>query len=135
VPYAIRNVLLYFFLLFLLRVFLRHEWAAALAFATGFGLLSALSNDDDRWLSAVLTFLYFGSGAFVVLRWGLLAFAVAAFMTELLMDVPATLDSSAWFFGNMLLLMAIAAGLAGGALYASVTPIRPSVRKLDVKYQ
>ena len=135
VPYAIRNVLLYFFLLFLLRVFLRHEWAAALAFATGFGLLSALSNDDDRWLSAVLTFLYFGSGAFVVLRWGLLAFAVAAFMTELLMDVPATLDSSAWFFGNMLLLMAIAAGLAGWALYASVTPIRPSVRKLDVKYQ
>jgi len=85
VPYAIRNVLFYFFLLFLLRVFLRREWAAALAFATGFGLLSALSNDDDRWLSAALTFLYFGSGAFVVLRWGLLAFAVAAallFCTE-----------------------------------------------------
>jgi serine/threonine-protein kinase len=135
VPYAIRNVLFYFFLLFLLRVFLRREWAAALAFAASFGLLSALSNDDDRWLSAGLTLLYFGSGAFVVLRWGLLAFAVAAFMTELLMDVPATLDSSAWFFGNMLLLMAIAAGLAAWALYASVTRARPSVRKLDVRYQ
>ena len=135
VPYAIRNVLLYFFLLFVLRVFLHSEWAAALAFAAGFGLLTAVSNNEDRWLSAALTFLYFGSGAFVVLRWGLLAFAVALFMTELLMDVPATLDSSAWFFGNMLLLMAIAVGLAGWALYTSVARVRQPVRKLDAEYR
>ncbi len=135
VPYAIRNVLLYFFLLFLLRVFLHSEWAAALAFAAGFGLLSAVSNNEDRWLSAALTFLYFGSGAFVVLRFGLLAFVVALFMSELLMDVPATLDSSAWFFGNMLLLMAIAVGLAAWALYISVSPVHSPARKLDPGYR
>ena len=135
VPYAIRNVLLYFFLLFLLRLFLHREWAAALAFAAGFGLLSGITNSDDRWLSAALTFLYFGSGAFVVLRWGLLAFAVAAFMSDLLMDVPATLDSSAWFFGNMLLLMVIAVGLAAWALYTSVARVRLPSRKLEPEYR
>jgi serine/threonine-protein kinase len=134
-PYAIRNVLLYFFLLFLLRVFLRSEWAAALGFAASFGLLSAVSNSDDRWQSAALTFLYFGSGAFVVLRWGLLAFAVAMLMTELLMDVPATLDSAAWFFGNMLLLIAIAVGLAAWALYTSVPRVQSLTRKMDPQYR
>ena len=38
-PYAIRNVLLYFFLLFVLRVVLRGQWRAALGFAAIFMVL------------------------------------------------------------------------------------------------
>jgi len=120
VPSAMRNVLLYFFLLFVLRVFLRSQWAAAVAFATFFAVLSALGNDDEPWTNAVMGFLYFGSGAFVVLRWGLLAYAVGVFVTELLMKLPATLDTSAWYFGNMALLVAIALGLASWGLYAAL---------------
>src|SRR4029077_2278940 len=41
-PYAIGNVLLYFFLLFVLRVVLRSQWRAALGFAAIFMVLNAL---------------------------------------------------------------------------------------------
>jgi serine/threonine protein kinase len=118
-PYAIRNVLLYFFLLFVLRVLLRNQWAAALAFVGMFTLLNALSNDSP-WLGALMGFAYFGTGAIVVLRWGLLSFAVAHFVTALLVNLTATLDTSAWYFGSMLLLVAIPVVLAGWGLYTSL---------------
>jgi hypothetical protein len=117
--YAIRNVFLFFFLLFLLRVLLRSEWPAALAYASVFGLLSALGNEHP-WIGGLMGFLYFGSGAFALLRWGLLSFAVGTFVSSLLMNAPATMDSSAWYFGNMLLLIAITVGLASWGFYTSV---------------
>ena len=66
-------------------------------------------------------FLYFGSGAFAMLRWGLLTFAVGTFVSTLLMSAPATLDGSAWYFGNMLLLLAIVVALASWGLYTSIS--------------
>ncbi len=120
IPYAIRNVLLYFFLLFVLRVLLRNQWAAAIAFVGLFTLLSALGEEDTPWLGALMGFLYFGTGAIVVLRWGLLSYAVAHFVTAALVSVPATLDTSAWYFGNMLLLIAIIVALAAWAFYTSL---------------
>ena len=117
--YAIRNVLLFFFLLFLLRVLLRSQWPAALAYAAIFGLLSALGNEHP-WIGGLMGFLYFGSGAFAMLRWGLLSFAVGTFVSALLMNAPATVDMSAWYFGHMLLLIAIALGLASWGFYTSV---------------
>ena len=42
--------------------------------------------------------LYFGTAAFVIVRFGgLLAFVVGAFVSSLLFDVVLTLDSSAWY--------------------------------------
>ena len=120
VPYAMRNVLLYFFLLFLLRVVLRRQWAAAAAFAGLFALLGALGNDGHPWVNAAVGLVYFGTGAVVVLRWGLLSYAVGIFVSELLLKLPATLDSSAWYFGNMLTIVAIAVALASWGLYTAV---------------
>jgi serine/threonine-protein kinase len=126
VPYAIRNVFLYFFLLFLLRVVLRRQWAAAVAFAGLFALLGALGNDGNPWVDAAVGFAYFGSGAVVVLRWGFLSYAVGIFISELLIKMPATLDSSAWYFGNMLTLLAIAVGVASWGVYTVVPRSVPS---------
>jgi hypothetical protein len=120
VPYAMRNVFLYFFLLFALRVTLRRQWPAAAAFAGLFALLSILGDDEHPMLDAVIAFLYFGSGAVAVLRWGLLSYAVGIFVSELLLKLPATLDSSAWYFGNMLTIVAVATALAAWGLYTVV---------------
>jgi hypothetical protein len=134
VPYAIRNVLFYFFLLFLLRVLLRNQWAAVVAFGGFFALLSALGSDEGPWIGALVGFLYFGTGAFAVLRWGLVSYAVGVFVTEMLINLPATLDTSAWYFGNMMLLVAITVGLTAWALYTSVTPPqRAGARITDVR--
>lgn len=119
-PYAMRNVLLFFFLLFVLRVLLRNQWVAALAFAGIFSVLGALGNEDRPWLDAMLSFLYFGTGAVVVLRWGLLSYAVAHFVSSILMNIPATLDTSVWYFGNMLLLVGLVVGLTLWGFYTSL---------------
>jgi hypothetical protein len=66
-PYAIRNVLLYFLMLFVLKVFLRRQWPAAIAFTVFFTILNGLRN-DPHWTNAVVGLLYYGAGAFVIVR-------------------------------------------------------------------
>jgi hypothetical protein len=85
-----------------------------------FALLDAAGDDDHRWIGALVTFLYFGSGAVAVLRWGLLSYAVAVFVSGLLMDLPATLDTSAWYLGNMAVPVLITVALASWALHTSM---------------
>jgi serine/threonine protein kinase len=117
--YAIRNVLLYFFVLFVLRMLLRRQWAAIVAFTAFFTLLNALGN-ERVWLGGVIGLLYFGTAAFVIVRFGgLLAFVVGAFVSTLLFDVVLTLDSSAWYLGSNVLVLAVVAVLAGWAFYTA----------------
>jgi hypothetical protein len=118
-PYAVRNVLLYFFVLFVLRVLFRNEWAAAIAFTAFWAILTALGS-DPVWAGALAGVLFYGTAAFVISRWGLLSFAIGTFVNSLLFDVPATLDASAWYFGNVMLLIAIVVGLALWGFYTSV---------------
>jgi hypothetical protein len=117
--YAIRNVLMYFFILFALRMLLRSQWAAIIAFTAFFTVLNALGN-DRVWLGGVIGLLYFGTAAFVIVRFGgLLAFVVGAFVSSLLFDVVITLDSSAWYFGSNILVLAVVAALAICAFYTA----------------
>jgi hypothetical protein len=117
--YAIRNVLMYFFILFILRMLLRSQWAAVIAFTALFTLFNALGN-DRAWLGGLLGVLYFGTVAFVIVRFGgLLAFVVGAFVSSLLFDAVITLDSSAWYFGNTVFVLAVIASLAVWAFYTA----------------
>jgi uncharacterized membrane protein YcfT len=89
-------------------------------------VLGALDDDGTPWVNAVVALAYFGSGAVVVLRWGLLSYAVGVFISELLLKIPATLDSSAWYFGSMLTIVAVAVALASWGLYTVVPRSAPS---------
>ena len=120
VPYAVRNAFFYFFLLFLLRVVLRRQWIAAVAFVGCSPFWALLAMTGSPWVNAAVSLLYFGSGAVAVLRWGLLSYAVGIFISELLLKLPATLDSSAWYFGNMLTIVAVAVALASWGFYTAV---------------
>jgi hypothetical protein len=53
-------------------------------------------------------------------RWGLLSYAVAHFFSTLLIDLPATTDASAWYFGDVLLLLGVAVGLVAWGFYTSL---------------
>jgi serine/threonine-protein kinase len=117
--YAIRNVLLYFFVLFVLRMTLRRQWAAILAFMAFFTLLNALGN-ERALLGGVIGAIYFGSAAFVIVRFGgLLAFVVGNFVQSLLFDVIPTLDSSAWYTGSNVFILAVVVGLTIWAFYTA----------------
>jgi hypothetical protein len=117
--YAIRNVLFYFFVLFVLRIMLRSQWVAMIGFTAFFTLLNALGN-DRAWLGALIGLLYFGTAALVIVRFGgLLAFGVSAFVSALLFDVILTLDSSAWYSGNTVFVVAVVVALAVWAFYTA----------------
>ena len=117
--YAVRSALFFFYLLFVLRVMLRNEWAAALAFVTLFAVLDALDSESPLFEGAT-TFLYFSMLAAAVLRWGLTTLAVAMLIANLLLSMLATSDVSSWYVGASALLVAIPIVLASWGFYTSI---------------
>jgi predicted Ser/Thr protein kinase len=75
-PYAVRNCLMFFFLLFLFRVLLRNQWIAAAVWALVFGSLNALIN-GHLIVSLPTSLLIYGTSAYCVMRWGMLVMATA----------------------------------------------------------
>jgi hypothetical protein len=117
--YAARTALFFFFLLFLLRVLLRNQWAAALSFVIIFAALDALDSEQP-WIAGATTFLYFSLLTVAVLRWGLTTLTVGVFVANTLLVAPVTTDLAAWYLGATILLIAIPMVLAAWALYTSV---------------
>jgi hypothetical protein len=73
VPHAVRDTLVFFFAIFLLRILLRKEWLGALAFTLLFvGVaISSGASKTDLFFTAII----YGSFALVTMRFGLLALA------------------------------------------------------------
>ena len=116
---SIRMALLIFFLLFLLRVMLRQQWIAAIAFAALFGVMDAL--DGSRPLVEFLvSFTYFGLFAIATVRWGFTTLVVAVMVANLLLNTPVTANLSAWWFGQSVVLLAVPVVLAAWGLYRSI---------------
>ena len=98
VPNALLSSVLFFFMLFLLRVLLRKQWIATAAFLAITAVVPVIGS-ATLWLDIVEGALFFALFAFVLLRFGLLA-AIAAYMCFVLLSTcPPTLDLSAWYIG------------------------------------
>ena len=117
-PEHVREALLYFFLLFLLRLLLRNQWLGALAFTVIFTAAITLGSNTWGW-DSVWNLLMYGLLAGVVLRFGLLALAVAI-ITNGFLGAPPSLQTSAWYFGNLALLTLSAIVVIVWAFYTSV---------------
>src|SRR5271157_2209692 len=103
--------LLTLFLLFLLRVLLRKEWAAAIVCA----LLMTLIYSSGTAYPAVdwtINLLQAGLGVFLLMRYGLVALIAAGAVNSFLLDVPRTLDFSLWYAPMGMLPLLLAAGIA-----------------------
>ena len=117
-PHAVRDALLFFFVLFLLRVLLRNQWFAAAVFTLVFAAVSSIGSSD--WLQeGMWNLLIYASLALVVLRFGLLALA-AGVMTAGFLGAPPSLQASAWYFGNLAFLTLSAVALIVWAFYTSM---------------
>ena len=65
-----------------------------------------------------------------VLRWGLLSLAVGLFVAAILLRAPATLNSSAWYFGSAIFTLASIVALAAWAFHTSIAGQRLWKRNL-----
>ena len=98
---AIFTAVLFFFMLFLLRLVLRKDWIAGAAFVA---IITATTNFGTAtpWVDYPLAALAFAVFALALLRFGLLAGIVMSAVGQVL-ALGAVLDFSAWYAGMAVL--------------------------------
>jgi serine/threonine protein kinase len=101
VPAAIFTALLFFFMLFLLRLLLRKEWIAGLAYVVVITFATSTSSTTPL-VDYPLNAMAFGVFAFTLLRFGLLAAMVTSLVGQVL-AFSWMFDSSAWYAGMALM--------------------------------
>jgi hypothetical protein len=119
IPLSIQSTLVFFFLLFVLRVLLRKEWLAAIVFVAMWAITRTLGSDYP-WIEGSAWTLIYGVAAIVVLRFGFVALAVGIFVTDILFNLPLTLDLSAWYASSALLPAVSVVALAVWGAYNSL---------------
>jgi hypothetical protein len=119
IPDSIEATLLFFFLLFVLRVLLRKEWLAAVVFVAIWVTLKTLGSDYP-WIEGSAYAALYGGAVIMVFRFGFVALAVGIFATEMLLNVPLTLDFSAWYLSSVSLPLLSIVALAVWGFYHSL---------------
>ncbi|MCU1238112.1 MAG: Serine/threonine protein kinase, partial [Candidatus Solibacter sp.] len=97
IPAAIFTALLFFFMIFILRVILRKEWIAAAVFVLII-TFALTTGTTTPWVDYPLNAVAFAVFGFALLRFGLLA-AMVASATGQALAAGAALDFSAWYAG------------------------------------
>ncbi len=122
VPVALIGAILvglaYLFILFLLRVLLRKEWAAMIVFVLLFALLDALLGGST--VLAVRGLLLYSLTVFLLVRFGVLALIASEFFGAFLAGFPLTTDVSAWYAGIGFAGILLMAAMAFYAFYTSL---------------
>ncbi len=116
---SIQGTLMFFFLLFILRVLLRKPWLAALAFV-GFWTGIKLIGSHHPVIESTTFIVVYGLAALVVVRFGFLSLALAIFVADLLINVPLTSHVSEWYFGGPFFALLSVLAIGGWAFYIAL---------------
>jgi len=111
IPNSILFTLMFFFIIFLLRVLLRKQWLAAAAFTLIYTALATLGTDHPV-VTAPFEILIYAIAAVVVVRLGLVALAAGIFTADLLGNLPHSTDFSAWYATTPLLALVVVVAMA-----------------------
>ncbi len=119
IPVSIMITLQFFFLALGLKVVLRKDWIAALAFVAIYLTLRSLqSTHPSVEIPAFL--LVYAVLVLIIFRFGLVPLAVAAFTIDMLANVPFTADFSSWYAPATLLALLSVVVLAAWGFYHSL---------------
>ncbi len=119
VPSSIRGTLVFFFALFLLRALLRKQWLAVAVFvAIWAGIPSLQSHYLSIEVPALI--LIYGIAALAVVRFGLVTLAVGIFTADVMLNLPFTLDLSAWYAGSSVFVLMTILLMAAWGFYTSL---------------
>src|SRR5450631_955258 len=118
VPSAILGALEFFFLLLGLKVLLRKDWVAAVAFVAIFTGLNAGGPYPAVTIPAHA--VIYAIAVLIVYRFGLVPLAVAIFTIDMLANVPFSADLSAWYMTSSILALLSVLALAGWGFYHSL---------------
>jgi serine/threonine-protein kinase len=119
VPNSLFNVLFFLMLLVLLRLILRRRWPAYLVFGLLVAAILAAQMPDWR-VAAVAAPTLAAIWAIVLVRGGLLAFAVAFYLGRVVSQVPLTLDFGQSYAATSLVALALIIALLVWGLGAAL---------------
>jgi predicted Ser/Thr protein kinase len=119
IPLSIIGTLQFFFLLLGLKLVLRKDWLVVPTFILLFALPSALATSYVN-VELPAQILIYGVAVLIVYRFGLVPLAVAIFTVNMLGNVPATPDLSAWYAPTCILALLSVVAVAGWGFYHSL---------------
>jgi predicted Ser/Thr protein kinase len=117
--YSIQSTLVFFFVLFLLRVLLRRGWLAGVAFTAIFATTKLLGAQHLTIQVPAMITIY-AIAAFAVLRFGLVALAAGILTIDLLLNAPMTVNTSNWYAASTVFIFLSILVLASWAFYVSL---------------
>ena len=120
IPNCVSLALVWFVLIFVLRVILRRDWLAAGVFVLIYMALNGVATPASPLVAALFGGVATGLLVFAMLRFGLVALIASAFVYELLLMFPITADFSVWYAGASLFALLSVAAMAAYALQASL---------------
>jgi serine/threonine-protein kinase len=118
-PQSIQTTLVFFFLLFGLKVLLRKEWIAGIALVAIFALPRGLSSTYMA-VEIPAQIVVYAIAVLIVLRFGFVPLACAVFTINLMANVPFSADFSAWYMPTSILALLSVVALAGWGFYHSL---------------
>ena len=116
---AILTAFAIFLVLFMLRLVLRKEWLAALAFVLIFGSAGALGSKQPV-VDLAFAYLILGLLVYGLLRFGLVTMAIAAFISNTLPFIPLPSNLSHWAAPAGLAPFVVVGALAAFAFHAAL---------------
>jgi predicted Ser/Thr protein kinase len=121
---SVSSTLLLFLILFLFRVSLRKSWLAAIGFILLFTALKSVTSSYPAvvWPMQAIMYTVVAVGA---LRFGLVTLAIALYTADLALNLPVTLNPSAWYFTNATLALGTIAALAIWGFYTALAGQTP----------
>jgi serine/threonine protein kinase len=119
IPVSILGTLQFFFLLLGLKVLLRKDWLAAIAFVAIFALPRGFTSSYPT-VEVPTQILVYAIAVLIVYRFGLVPLACAIFTINMLANVPFTADLSAWYMPTSTLALLSVVALAGWGFYQSL---------------
>jgi hypothetical protein len=123
-PSSVSSTLGVFLLLFFCRALLRKPWLSAMGFVLLLAAVKSVGSDYPtlEWPMQILLYIVLAAGA---LRYGLVTLAVAIFTADMALNVPVTLNPSAWYFSNATFAIASVGALAFWGFYTSLAGETP----------
>jgi serine/threonine-protein kinase len=118
-PQSIQTTLVFFFLLFGLKVLLRKEWIAGIVLVAIFAVPRGLSSTYMA-VEIPAQILVYAIAVLIVLRFGFIPLACAVFTINMMANVPFSSDFSAWYMPASILALLSVVALAGWGFYHSL---------------
>jgi len=118
-PQSIQTTLVFFFVLFGLKVLLRKEWIAGIVLVAIFAVPRGLSSTYMA-VEIPAQILVYAIAVVIVLRFGFVPLACAVFTVNLLGNVPFSADLSTWYMPTSILALLSVVALAGWGFYTSL---------------